>query len=398
MVSWTRNRVVNFTSQFAHSYVELLVGLDGKSYDQALFFKFLADAKIVNDVSQEGSEEDVAERRRKRWDSYLGKIREFGIGFAVDEVRKGGQIKKSVWKASEVAKQFALGRIDYRQFVALQMMRFQLPRPTIPLQPQARKEIESGVRVRPLRLIIQALDELETRGLEPYLSIEEIFKNLAAVQQHDQLSKAIDAIATARVATKPNTSNAGDTGTNSEEETGDQADQELGQASQDIWLNELTTTGYVRQIRPQGITTKPPHLIVRNLHRWEEARRLDTAIPFQSYDTSEKTLNSFYDFFAAAPSIEEREVLMMRPRVIQLQVPAEVQFNVATNLLKGPMTLMCGLDEGTLLILQGDALDDRTKATVFEVTQSVSRPSNAEIGIQIKPVLFRTDGKPIIAR
>ena len=71
MVSWTRNRVVNFTSQFAHSYVELLVGLDGKSYDQALFFKFLADAKIVNDVSQEGSEEDVAERRRKRWDSYL---------------------------------------------------------------------------------------------------------------------------------------------------------------------------------------------------------------------------------------------------------------------------------------------------------------------------------------
>ena len=178
MINWTRNRVVNFTPRFAGAYVELLVGIDGQPYDQALFFKFLADAGIVNDVSQEGSEEEIAERRRKRWDSYLGKIREFGIGFAVDENRKGSRVKRSVWKASAVAKQFASARLDYRQFMALQMLRVQLPRPSLPLQPAARKEIQRNVRIRPLRLIMQALDELEVRGLRPYLSRDEVFGNL----------------------------------------------------------------------------------------------------------------------------------------------------------------------------------------------------------------------------
>ena len=71
MVNWTRNRVVNFSAAFAQSYVELLVALDGQQYDQALFLKYLADAGLVNDVSQDGSEEEITERRRKRWDSYL---------------------------------------------------------------------------------------------------------------------------------------------------------------------------------------------------------------------------------------------------------------------------------------------------------------------------------------
>ena len=94
MVNWTRSRVVNFTAGFALPYVGLLVDLDGQPYEQAQYFKYLADAGIVNDVDQEKSEAEIFELRAKRWDSYLGKIREFGLGFAVDETRKGGTNKE----------------------------------------------------------------------------------------------------------------------------------------------------------------------------------------------------------------------------------------------------------------------------------------------------------------
>ena len=157
MVNWTRSRVVNFTAEFALPYVGLLVDLDGQPYVQAQFYKHLADVGIVSDVDQEKSEAEIVALRAKRWDSYLGKIREFGLGFAVDETRKGGQTKRSFWKASDVAKDLAHGRLNFRQFMALQLTRFQLPRPSMPLQPGPRKEIEQGVKVRPLKLILQTL-------------------------------------------------------------------------------------------------------------------------------------------------------------------------------------------------------------------------------------------------
>ena len=130
MVNWTRSRVVNFTAEFALPYVRLLVKLDGQPYEQAQYFKYLADAGIVNDVDQERSKAEIFKLRGKRWDSYLGKIREFGLGFVVDETRKGGRTTQGTfWRASNVAKDLASGRLNFRQFMALQLTRFQLPRP-----------------------------------------------------------------------------------------------------------------------------------------------------------------------------------------------------------------------------------------------------------------------------
>jgi len=146
MVAWKKDRIRNFSEEFARPYVGILVDLDGQPYDQVRFFGALVAAGIVKDVKQ-GDEATVDKRRRKRWDSYLGKIREFGLGFSIDEVRSGSKpgLRKLVWRASPIAREFAAGRLDHRQFMALQCMRLQLPRPTMPLQGQAKLDIARGV-------------------------------------------------------------------------------------------------------------------------------------------------------------------------------------------------------------------------------------------------------------
>ena len=385
MVNWTRNRVVNFSAAFAQSYVELLVALDGQQYDQALFLKYLADAGLVNDVSQDGSEEEITERRRKRWDSYLGKIREFGIGFAVDETRKGGQTKRSFWKASDVARDLASGRLTYRQFMALQFTRFQLPRPSMPLQPQAREEIEAGVRIRPLRLILGALDELEKRNAIAYLSADEIFGYLTTVKRHDDMAHAIDAILDARTPSQGVV----------DSQPGNTSQPETGQASQDIWLNELSATDYIRQLRPGHDSGLPRHIVVRGLSRMEEAELLDETIPLQYYDTGEESINAYHDFFCSSPSNREREVLMMDNRVVELNVPTEARFSVSEGTITGRTEVLGGLSEGSLVLLTGDGVDERAKSTVFEVARAESHPYGSEVSITLKPALVRADGKPI---
>ena len=267
MVSWTRSRVVNFGEGFALPYVELLVELDGQPYDQALYFKHLADAGVVSDVDQTGSEAEIQELRAKRWDSYLGKIREFGLGFAVDEIRKGGQTRKSIWKASNVAKDLASGRLNFRQFMALQLTRFQLPRPSMPLQPAARAEIEQGVQIRPLKLILQTLKGLEDRNERVYVSRDEILRHLTNVTRHDDADGVVDAIVAARKAPP------------ADDGTGPLP----GQVYLDIWLNELSASGYINQLRPSAESGLPSHIVVRGLPRSDEAELLDELVPIQEY-------------------------------------------------------------------------------------------------------------------
>ena len=381
MVNWTRSRVVNFTAGFALPYVGLLVDLDGQPYEQAQYFKYLADAGIVKDVDQEKSEAEIFELRGKRWDSYLGKIREFGLGFAVDETRKGGQTKRSFWKASNVAKDLASGRLNFRQFMALQLTRFQLPRPSMPLQPAARVEIEQGVKVRPLKLILQTLDQLEQRNARVYLSREEILRHLSSVENHDDVDQVAEAIIYAR--------------SNPEDAANDAPLQD--QPTLDIWLNEFSATGYIEQLRPGKESGLPGHIVVRGLSRLEEARMLDGVIPLQQYDSEEETINAYYDFLCSSPSNEEWEILMMDARVVELGVPTEAQYSVEKGTLTGPFDTVGSLQLGSLVVLAGEGLDHRGKSAVFEVSQRDPGPSSQDTTVFLKPAFLRVDGRPIVS-
>ena len=381
MVNWTRSRVVNFTAEFALPYVRLLVELDGQPYEQAKYFKYLADAGIVNDVDQERSEAAVLELRSKRWDSYLGKIREFGLGFAVDEIRKGGQTKRSFWRASSVAKDLASGRLNFRQFMALQLTRFQLPRPSMPLQPAARAEIEHGVKARPLKLILQTLDQLERRNARVYLSRDEILRHLTSVENHDDVGQVAEAIIHAR--------------TNSKDATNDGPLQD--QPYLDIWLNEFSATGYIEQLRPGKESGLPSHIVVRGLSRLEEARLLDVVIPMQEYDTEEETINAYYDFLCSSPSNEEREILMMDTKVVELEIPTEAQYSVEEGTLTGLFDTVGSLQIGSLVVLTGEGFDYQGKSTVFKVSQTDPDPSSQDTTIFLKPVFRRVDGRPIVS-
>lgn len=395
MVAWTKNRVVNFGAGFAERYIQLLVALNEQPYDQALFFKLLADAGLVKDVSQLGDEQDVAARRRKRWDSYLGKIREFGLGFAVEERRKGGQ-PRTVWRASDVARDFAEGRLSYRQFMALQCTRMQLPKPSMPLQQSARAELDRGVRVRPLQLILDALAELEVRSAGSYLSEDEVFQQLADVEQHVQLPSAVDAIVAARKKKAVRElAQGGYVVTDSEAEEAE--DEVPGQASQDIWLNEFEASGYVRQLRPAESSGLPSHLLVRVLPRWEEWNLLRAAIPLQEYNTSEASINAYFDFLSESPSSAEREILMASPRVVQLEVPGEAQFDQTEMALSGRVEIIGGLAEGALVLLVGGQVDSVSRATIFEVTQSEPRPKGMTATVRLRPHLVRPDHAPVVA-
>lgn len=400
MIAWTKNRVINFSQHFAQRYVELLVCLDGRPYEQDRFFKLLADSGLVRDVSQDGDDSEISKKRRKRWDSYLGKIREFGLGFAVEERRKGGPIR-TIWRASSVAKDFTAGRLTYRQFMALQLMRLQLPKPAMPLQNTARIELQRGVLVRPLVLILDALEELQVRSAAVYLSRDEIFHYLTCVERHDQLNSAIDAI----LASREGVSGIGemhplDDAAAARAEEQDEEDETkvegTGQASQDIWLNEFEATGYIRQLRPAAGSGLPAHIIVRALPRWEEAHRLKEIVPFQYYDTSLESIDAYFDFLSSSPSPQERDVLMMSQRVVQLEVPNEVCFDPQERELTGPIEVIGGLTEGSLVLLTGDHLDSVTRATIFEVLESVSQPTARTVSVHLRAVLVRTDNRPVV--
>lgn len=333
MAAWTRNRVVNFSRDFAEPYAKVLVELDGQPYDQAYFFKRLVDAGIRQDVSQEGSEEGISQRRFKRWDSYLGKIREFGLGFVVAERRIGGPTR-TTWRASDIAKDFAAGRLDYRQFMALQCMRQQLPKPAMPLQATARAELERGVQVRPLALILDALDGLDERGAGRYLSREEISRQLTPVERHDQLDEVLDYIAAARTGTATASDSVAED-QDAPEDGNESGAEAAGQASIDIWLNEFEATGYIRQLRPSTGGGMPPHIVVKGLPRWEEARLLKEVVPLQEYDTSSLAIDAYFSFLGMSPSDREWEVLAMNPQVIELEVPSEARFDPSGPTLSG---------------------------------------------------------------
>ncbi len=394
MVAWTRNRVVNFSRDFAVPYVKALVELDGQPYDQARFFKRLVDAGIVGDVPQGGGEEEIARRRSTRWDSYLGKIREFGIGFAVDERRKGGPTV-TTWRASDIAKDFAAGRLDYRQFMALQCMRQQLPKPAMPLQPQARAELERGVRMlRPLALVIDALDGLDERGAGAYLSREEVSWYLTTVERRDQLDEVLDDIAAARGGTSTGSDPAAE-GRGTPREAGGSDEEAAGQASIDIWLNEFEATGYVRQLRPSPGGGTPSHIVVKGRPRWEEAKLLEETVPLQEYDTSSLTIDAYFSFLGASPSDRELEVLTMNPQVIELEVPSEARFDPSGPTLSGDAETIGELKEGLLVLLVGETLKPRVKATIFEVTSASPGATGSSPSVRLRSAMLRADMNPI---
>lgn len=405
LVAWLRNRVVNFRRDFAEGYVKVLVALDGRPYDQSLFFKLLADEGLIGDVVQTGTPEQVAARRAKRWDSYLGKIREFGLGFATDEHRKGGSVR-TVWRASAVARDFAGGSLSYRQFMALQLVRFQLPKPTLPIQASTRNEIARGINVRPIGLILEGLDLLRAKGAGEYLSRGELQRHITAVENHAGLPAAIDAIVLersggsraaedARAEAEPQD----DDGSDEDEEVRPTTDPAVGpgtsQASLDIWINEFEATGYVRQLKPQPGSGLPAHIVVRELPRSPEADELLGAIPLQSYAATEEAIDGYFEFLMASPSSKERTILFMDPRVVEIEVNSDVRFDPKLGLLTGPVGLIGGLPENCLVVLRGDTLMAEALSTIFEVRGAASRPTGSTVSVSLSAAFIRADKKPV---
>ena len=252
----------------------------------------------------------------------------------------------------------------------------------MPLQPAPRTEIEQGVKVRPLKLILQTLDQLEQRNACVYLSREEIIQHLTSVQTHDDVDQIAEAIIYAR--------------SNPKDAANDGPLQ--GQPTLDIWLNEFSDTGYIEQLRPGKESGLPSHIVVRGLSRFEEARMLDGIIPrCNSTIAKEETINVYYDFLCSPPSNEEREILMMDARVVALEVPTEAQYSVEEGTLSGPFDTVGALQLGSLVVLVGEGLDYRGKSAVFEVSQTDPGPSSPDTTVVLKPAFLRVDGRPIVS-
>src|SRR4051794_24130648 len=113
MFVWERKRVRNFTREFADAYIGALVSLDGEPYDRVRFFNELVATGAVADVDPQSTPKQTDELRAKRWDTYLNKIREFGLGFA--ESRPGGPASGGrTWHASPIARAYTAKLLTYR--------------------------------------------------------------------------------------------------------------------------------------------------------------------------------------------------------------------------------------------------------------------------------------------
>ena len=124
---------------------------------------------------------------------------------------------------------------------------------------------------------------------------------------------------------------------------------------------------------------------------------LDGVIPLQQYDIKEESINAYYDFLCSAPSNEEREILMMDARVVELEAPTEAQYSVGKGTLTGPFDTVGALQLGSLVVLAGEGLDYRGKSAVFEVSQTDPGPSSQDTTVFLKPAFLRVDGRPIVS-
>ena len=222
---------------------------------------------------------------------------------------------------------------------------------------------------------------MEQRNALVYLSQEEIRRHLTSVENHDD----VDQVAEAIIYTRSNPKDADNDGSLEDQPT------------LDIWLNEFSATGYIEQRRPGKESGLPAHIVVRGLSRFEEARMLDGIVPLQQYDTKEETINAYYDFLCSSPSNEEREILTMNARVVELEVPTEAQYSVEEGTLSGPFDTVGALQLGSLVVLSGGGLDYRGKSAVFEVSQTDPGPSSPDTIVFLRPAFLRVDGRPVVA-
>jgi hypothetical protein len=355
MITWKRERVRNLFEDFADALVSVLVANDGQPYDQVEFFRQLAATGIVTDPGDD-------EKRFKRWDSYSNRIREFGLGFKRDE-RISGASSHSRWRASEIAKDYASGSIGYRDFMALQMMRWQFPVPQMPLGDYA-GEIAAGFVVRPLALTLDALGELRKRGEESHLTVSE-FSQLQRVDGTATLDDVID----------------------------DVLDVRAGRASGawlpdmtswDILLNECAETRYIMQV------AEPERVVVPNWSRWREAKALDAGIPAKPYhDLS--SVEEFNEWFGTSPSASALSIVARPPDVVAIDTGPDAQWDGATSALTGPVGVVGGLPPGTPVVLRGAGSDG---SNLYQV-ESEPEPDAAGVLVRLAKTGHSLSGNPI---
>ncbi len=368
MLTWKRERVRNFSREFADAYIALLVSLDGEEYEQPRFFKELAMAGIAKDVADQGSPQATDKLRFKRWDAYSNKIREYGLGFW--EQRYGSP---KIWHASPIARVYASGSLKYRMFMALQLMRTQVPIPAMPLGDLV-STIAQGLRIRPLAVTLRALSELGNQGHSTYLSKAE-FSQLQRVESEAvDLPVVLQDIIAAR--------------------SGARSGQWVETiATIDIWFNELRWTGYFRRVVADG-SKLPGHSLVPRWARQREAHALDAAIPVQTY-TDLMSVNQFHDFFGSPPDEAALDALRIEPDILVLDVPADGTWNAGAGVLTGGFDKLGGLATGDDVVLRGAALSPSDASTLFRVVDGVERTSSADVEVPLAVAQRNMHGQPI---
>jgi hypothetical protein len=367
MVTWKRERIRNFSEDWADAYITTLVRLDGEPYAQPRFFKELTTTGIVKDVPDQGSPTATDDLRFKRWDAYSNRIREYGLGFW--ERRSGGP---KIWHSSPIARAYDAGRVSYREFMALQMMRTQVPVTAMPLAAFA-NEIAQDLRIRPLAITLRALRELGQLGAATYLSEEE-FSQLQRVEADADLTKVLQDIIGSR--SGPSSS-----------------DWVASIPSVDIWFNELRWTGYLRRVVANG-STLPGHVLVPRWARQDEASDLDAAIPIQTYSDL-VGVNRFHDFFGSQPGDATLRVLRTAPDVVIVDVAADGSWDAGTGLLTGSFSVLGGLETGDDVVLQGTTLSPQDASALFRVIGGAERTGSGDVELPLEVAQRNMHGHPI---
>ena len=369
MLTWKRERVRNFSEDWADAYIATLVRLDGEPYEQPRFFEELSKTGIVKDVEDQGTPTATDALRFKRWDAYSNRIREYGLGFW--EQRYGGP---KIWRVSPVARAFDNGTLTYREFMALQLMRTQVPVPVMPLSGTAASQIAQGLHIRPLAVTLKALIELGQQGVGAFLSETE-FSQLQRVEDvNTDLPTVLQDIVNGR---------AGSTSSSWVDRI----------ASVDIWFNELHWTGYLRKVVAEG-SGLPGPVIVPRWARLTEALTLDSQIPLQTY-TDLPGVNRFHDFFGAAPDEQAIAILREPPEVVLVDVPKDAAWQAGSRLLTGPFHELGGLASDDEVVLGGTGLSPQDASILYRVIDGVERTSTTDVELPLEAVQRTMDGKPI---
>lgn len=193
MAGWVLDRVTNINERDLTIILNVIAKYEGKEYDGLKIMQDLIDANYIE--KPEFEPDDRIKVLKKKWGSYVGIINAYGLAYYTN----------GIIELSEISKAFLKREIIYRDFIRIQMSKWQLPNSA--LQASTIKEYtDLSICLKPFIATLKVLYKLKKQHSEDeaWLDMYDIVVHLETLKTHndDDIVNAVQNIISDRKSRK----------------------------------------------------------------------------------------------------------------------------------------------------------------------------------------------------